>query len=68
MYNQYFSMKYTDKINNEAIVFQVWFGNAYLSSYSQKILKTDHKNSVILTRPTPVLRKINKMGAPRLSF
>ncbi len=39
MYNPYFSMKYTDKINNEAIVSQVWFGNAYLSSYSQKILE-----------------------------
>ena len=69
MYNPYFSMKYTDKINNEA--FFPRFGlvmRMYLLISKKNPRKTYYKNSLIPTRPTPVLRKIHKMGAPLFCF
>jgi hypothetical protein len=59
-------MKYTEY--NEAIVSQVWFGNAYFLYHCQKILELSRNNPLILTRPTPVIRKIHKMGVPLFSF
>jgi hypothetical protein len=51
----------------------VYGGGGPNSHYvSQKILellrKIYHKTRIIITRPTPVLRKIHKMGAPLFSF
>ena len=69
MYNPYFSMKYTDKINNEALFPR--FGlvmHMYPLIYKKNPRKTCYKNSLILTRPTPVLRKIHKMSAPLFCF
>ncbi len=69
MYNPYFSMKYTDKINNEALFPR--FGlvmHMYLLISKKKPRKTYYKHSLILTRPTPVLCKIHKMGAPLFCF
>jgi len=37
-------------------------------SFLKNPRKTYYKNSLILTRPTPVLRKIHKMGAPLFCF
>ncbi len=65
MYNPYFSMKYTDKIYNEALfprfglVMQIYF------SFLKDPWKTCYKNSLILTL---VLRKIHKMGVPLFCF
>ncbi len=68
MYNPYFSMKYTDKINNEALFPRFGLVMRMYLLISKKILEKYYKNSLTLTRPTPVLRKIHEMGAPLFFF
>ena len=71
MYNPFFS-QYTDKINNEALFPRFGLVMRMYLLISKKILellrKIYHKTRMIRTRPTPVLRKIHKMGAPLFCF